>query len=460
MTENLVEGRLETIKDALSRQNHRAIRLMFHKLASADISEIFEHLDPVQDVVLFRLVPIPKRTETFAFINHDRQREMLDLLPDAMVVRILNELDPVDRTKLLEELPEAISERFIQMLTPKEREIAQKILSYPEESVGRIMTPEFMAIRLGLSASQALEQIRWRAGSLSEHLLYNIFVVDSEGVYVGHLTLGALITADPPRMLIDEIVQKNQPGLSVLADEGEAVDAFRKYDETCIPVTDEAGILVGVVEADDVFDLAEEEATEEMQQFGGHDPLEDSYFQTPIKDLVQKRAGWLAVLFVGMMFTADALEYFDESIKKWSYLVFFVPLIISSGGNSGSQAASLMIRGLAVKEIEIGHWFKIFKRELLIGVLLGGILGVLGFLRASLYNGPVVGLVTATSLVGIVVFGTLIGSMLPFIMKRIGIDPAVSSSPVIASLVDFAGIIIFFKVAIFYLQTMGLEGGF
>jgi magnesium transporter len=244
-----------------------------------------------------------------------------------------------------------------------------------------------------------------------------------------------------------------QPALRVSEDEAAAVGFFRKYDTPYIPIVDDRDVLVGIVEAEAAFDVAEEEATEDIQQFGGQETLEDAYFQTSTLTLIRKRAGWLALLFMGSMFTTNAMQHFDSVVKVASLLVMFLPLIVSSGGNSGSQAASLMIRSLAVKEVTSRDWYKVLFRELTIGVSLGIILGILGFARAMFGGqGYVIGLVLVFSLIGIVTFGSMIGSMLPLLLKAVGLDPAVSSSPAIASVVDVVGIFIFFNIAILVLH--------
>lgn len=268
---------------------------------------------------------------------------------------------------------------------------------------------------------------------------------------MGNISLAALVTADPPSTLIDELMDITHESLSVTADEGLAVDYFRKFDRPFIPVVDDHQKFVGVVEPDDVFDIAEEGATEDIQAFGGQSTLEDSYFATPFHVLLRKRAGWLSLIFLMSMFTANALEHFDYAIKSMTFLVFFLPLIISSGGNSGSQAASLIIRGLAVKEMELKDWVRVFTRELMIGCGLGSLLGFLGFWRA-VWIGDLdigAGLTVALTLVSVVTFGAVTGSMLPFILKTLKLDPAVSSSPVISSVMDIFGIIVLFSIAIY-----------
>jgi magnesium transporter len=244
--------------------------------------------------------------------------------------------------------------------------------------------------------------------------------------------------------------------LAVIDDKGTAVDFFRKYDKAFSPVVDSEGILVGVLTADDVFDIAEDEATEDIQQFGGTAILEDSYFETPGWVLLRKRAGWLCALFVSELFTGTALRHYDETIAEMRYLVYFVPLVISSGGNSGSQASSLVIRGLAVREMEISDWWRVLAREIMMGLGLGLILGTIGFLRAWTWeHNLLVAMIVGSSLVGVVLFGSVVGAVMPFWIKRMKFDPAVSSSPFIASLVDVAGIVIYFNAALWMVRSLG-----
>ncbi len=441
----------------LSHRKFKHLRSIFESMESANISEIFEDIELSQSIPFFRLIPKPRRAEVFSYLPVDRQEEMLEQLPDVVGIALLNDMEPVDRTRLLEELPEEISAKLILQLSPEERKMAWQLLSYPEDSVGRIMSPEFVAFKTGITVAQALDEIRWNANKFRENLLHHVFVTDAEGSLLGYVSLAGLVTADPPTVSIESVMDPNQEALSAHADESLAVDYFRKYDRPYIPVTDEAGMVVGVVEPDDVFDVAEEGATEDIQAFGGQSSLEDSYFATPFHVLLRKRGGWLSLIFLMSMFTANALEHFDYAIKTMTFLVFFLPLIISSGGNSGSQAASLIIRGLAVREMELSDWLQVFKRELGIGLGLGSILGFLGFWRAVWIGGLDVsaGLTVASALISVVLFGAITGAMLPFILKFFKLDPAVSSSPVISSVMDIFGIIVLFQFALWVFSFLG-----
>jgi len=439
----------------LTSKNYKAIRPVLKTAEPADIGERLSELPINELVVLFRLIPRVRRAQVFAYVPFERQEDLLQSLPEAVVSTLVNDMEPDDRTRLLEDLPFEIRSQILLKLSPEERSMAWQLLSYDEDSVGRLMHPEFIAVRGEMKVSDALEYIRWTVRDADE-LHSFLFVIDPTGKYKGEVSLASLILADPPSLTLDQIMDTATVALSVTDDKSVAVDFFRKYDKAFSPVVDSEGILVGVLTADDVFDIAEEEATEDIQQFGGTATLEDSYFDTPAHILLRKRAGWLCILFVGEIFTGSALRHYDAAIAEMRYLVYFVPLVISSGGNSGSQASSLVIRGLAVREMELKDWWRVFGREIVIGLGLGLILGLIGFARAWTWEKNfVVSSIVGLSLVGTVLFGSVAGAVMPFGIKRLKMDPAVSSSPFIASLVDVAGIVIYFNVALWMARIVG-----
>ncbi|SME90515.1 magnesium transporter [Pseudobacteriovorax antillogorgiicola] len=446
----------ESLTQYMDSKNFEEIRSAFKSMEIADISEILQDLDLSYTIAFFRMIPKDRRSEVFSYLPFERQREMLEKLPQIVAVNVLNEMEPVDRTQLLEELPEDVRVKKIAMLDPEERNMAWQLLSYPEDSIGRLMSPEFLAIAAKMTVREALADIRWNAEKIRESLLNHIFVIDEKGRLQGHLNLASLVVADPGSKKVSELVDPTPYSISVYEDEGVAVDYFRKYDRPYIPVVDNDGVLVGIVEADDIFDVAEEEATEDIQAFGGQASLEDSYLHTPMTTLFKKRGGWLATIFLMMMFTANVLQAYEDSFAL-KFIIIFLPLIISSGGNSGSQAASLIIRGLAVKDINLSDWAKVLRREIVMGLGLGIVLGALGYWRVVWIgdHGLGAGIAIGFSLVAVVTFGAVAGSMLPFILKGMKLDPAVSSSPVIASLVDIFGIFILFNIAIIISKYMG-----
>ncbi|MEI6833454.1 MAG: magnesium transporter [bacterium] len=439
----------------LTSKNYKAIRPVLKSAEPADIGERLAELPINELVVLFRLIPRIRRAQVFAYVPFERQEELLQSLPEAVVSTLVNDMEPDDRTRLLEDLPFEIRSQILLKLSPEERSMAWQLLSYDEDSIGRLMHPEFIAVRGGLKVSDVMEYIRWTVRD-AEELHSFLFVIDPAGKYKGEVSLASLILADPPTLTLEQIMDTATVALSAIDDKSVAVDFFRKYDKAFSPVVDAEGILVGVLTADDVFDIAEEEATEDIQQFGGTATLEDSYFDTPGHVLLWKRAGWLCILFVGEIFTGSALHYYDKAIAEMRYLVYFVPLVISSGGNSGSQASSLVIRGLAVREMELKDWWRVFGREILIGLGLGLILGVIGFIRAWTWQKNIlIAMIVGVSLVGTVTFGSVVGAIMPFGIKRMKMDPAVSSSPFIASLVDVAGIVIYFSAALWMVRVLG-----
>ena len=332
------------------------------------------------------------------------------------------------------------------------------MLEYAEDTVGRLMTPDYVSVGKDWTVKRVLEHVRTH-GKDSETLNV-LYVVDGDHKLIDDIRIREFLLA-PLHTNVRDIMDSQFVALRATDDKKTAVDVFRKYDRTALPVVDGRGVLVGIVTIDDVLDVAEEEATREIQRFGGLEALDESYTNTPLLAMVRKRATWLVVLFLGEMLTATAMGYFEGEIEKAVVLALFVPLIISSGGNSGSQAATLIIRALALGEVRLRDWWMVMRREILSGLMLGGLLGTIGFLRIAIWSafsdiyGPhwaLIGLTVGLSLVGIVLWGTLAGSMLPFLLKRLGLDPATSSAPFVATLVDVTGLVIYFTVALVVLR--------
>jgi magnesium transporter len=371
---------------------------------------------------------------------------------------ILNEMDPDDRTALLEELPSSAAKQLIQLLSPEERKIAVTLLGYPENSVGRLMTPDYIAVKPSSTIQQTLDYIR-KHGENKETLNI-VYVIDDKGKLIDDVKIREFLLA-PLDNTVADLMDENFVALHVFDDQETAVKAFKKYDRVALPVVDKAGILIGIVTVDDVFDIAEEETTEDIHKQAAVEALDEPYSSIPLLKMIKKRAGWLAVLFLGEMFTASAMAFFQDEIARAVVLALFVPLIISSGGNSGSQAATLVVRAMALGEVTLKDWFFVIKRELLTGLTLGSILAVIGFLRILAWQtfSHIYGvywfsiaITVSISLVGVVIWGTITGSMLPFLLRRLGFDPASSSAPFVATLVDVTGLVIYFSVAILTLS--------
>lgn len=441
--------RTSKVKKAVAEKDFSGLRKQFKQARPADIAEAASSLSLQEASVVVRLIG-RRASDVFAYFRPEFQLELLENLPDRTSVRLLNDMEPDDRTTLLQQLPQDQQARLLLTLSPEERRVARELLSYEEDSVGRLMTTEVLSIREDMTVAQALDWIRWQGAGVPTEYLSHLFVTDERGVYLGDIPLGSLVMCDPPSLEVSSIMTRDIKPLRTFQPETKAVDKFRKYDVAFLPVLDEQNVLVGMVTSDDVFDVAEEDATEDIHAFGGQAALEQSYFQTALFTLLRKRAGWLAVLFLGEMFTVLVLKNYDEAIANLRYIVYFMPLIISSGGNSGTQAASLIIRGLAVSEMTLSHWRRVLAREVVMGLGLGLLLGIMGVLSALLWgDGAAVAMVAFASLIGVVMFGVVIGSMLPFAFQALKLDPAVSSSPFIACLVDLFGVLIFVKVALY-----------
>lgn len=449
---------LPEIRDLIGERNFAALRELFHEMPPADVADIILDLPEDEQVIIFRLLPNALAADVFEYLEGDAQQDLLKAMAHEQVAAILNEMSPDDRTALLEEMPSAAARQLIKVLTPDERRIAQALLGYPEDSVGRLMTPDFIAIHDNWTVKEVLDHIR-EFGRDSETLNI-IYVVDDRGKLIDDLRMREFLLR-PLEAKVAEFRDRTFVALTVNQSQEEALNAFRKYDRAALPVIDSNGVVVGIVTADDMLDVAEEEATEDIQKFGGMEAVDEPYMRTPLLMMVRKRAGWLVVLFLGEMLTASAMSYYEGEIAKAVVLALFLPLIISSGGNSGSQASMLIIRAMALGEITLRDWFHVMRKEIISGLMLGAVLGIIGFARVAIWaqfsniygpHWPLVALTVGFSLVGVVLWGSLSGSMLPFILRRVGADPATSSAPFVATLVDVTGLIIYFSIALLIMR--------
>jgi magnesium transporter len=422
------------------------------------IAELVIDLEPNEEAIVFRLLPRDLAADTFEYLPLNLQEELLQALGDKRVAAILNEMSPDDRTALLEELPAVATKRLLNLLSPEEREVARHLLGYPEQSIGRLMTPDYVAIKEEWDVNDVLAHIR-RFGRDSETLNV-LYVVDEAGRLIDDIRIRELLLV-APETRVSQVLDRQFVDLRAMDDQETAVGVFRKYDRVALPVTDSAGMLIGIVTVDDVLDVAEREATEDIQKLGGSEALDEPYLTISLPRMLKKRASWLVVLLLGEMLTATAMGHFEEEIASAIVLVLFIPLIISSGGNSGSQAATLVTRALALGEVRVRDWWRVVRREFITGTGLGLILGVVGFARVAIWAqlfglyGEYWFLVATTigvALLGVVLWGSIAGSMLPLLLKRLGADPAASSAPFVATLVDVTGIVIYFTVAAFVLR--------
>jgi len=444
--------------DILSKNDNRLLKEFLDEQNISDVVELVNEF-PEQEAHIIDNMTVHRAVSVFKILDINQQKDIIKELPARKTAKILNELPPDDRTDFLEELPKAAIRDLIKLLDPEERKITLSLLGYPEDSVGRLMTPDYVYVYPHYTVAQVLDNIR-KYGKNSETIDV-IYIIDDHGHLVDDIRIRDLLLAKPED-IIGEIIDGRYVALNVYDDQEQASQVFKMNNRTAIPVVDDNDILLGIVTIDDILWVTNEEFSEDMQKMGGTEALNEPYLDISIFNLFKKRITWLVVLFFGEMFTATAMGYFENELAKVIVLATFIPLILSSGGNTGSQASTLIIQAMSVGEITISDWWKILRREILSGFLLGTILGLIGFFRVYAWHMISPGfygehwmLIATTigfTLVGVVIWGTITGSMLPIILKRLGADPAVSSAPFVATLVDVTAILIYFGLAFTFLQ--------
>jgi magnesium transporter len=459
------------------------LRASIAQLHPADLAEILSAIEPKDACLGFRFLPRDVAAQSFSYLPAEVQEILIQQLGNETAVNVLEGMTPDDRAALVDELPEEVAQRLIASLSPQTRKVTQAILGYAPESVGRLMTPDYVRVRPDWTCGKAIDHVR-KYGKDAETINI-VYVVDEHGKLINDVRLRQILLA-PAEGPIENVMNRNFVTLRADQDREEAVRAMARYDRTALPVVDSRGVLIGIVTADDVADVAQAEATEDMQKMGGVEALDEPFDKASTLYLVRKRAPWLALLFLSELLTSNALVYYDDQIKKLSILAAFVPAIISSGGNSGSQASTLVIRALALGEITLKDWWRVLRREILVAAILGFIVCALGFIRINLWgimgwwvqekvdpatnqvifdesgralldysiqnHYTMLALAIAASLVGVVTWGSIMGAMLPFLLKRCGLDPAGSSTPFVATLVDVTGIVIYFSLAMLVLR--------
>ncbi len=442
------------IEEMISAQNWEDLRELLDEWPVAEVADVLVGLNAAERVIFFRILPRHISAEVFSYLETDFQNELLDEMTTEETRHLLANLRPDDRTTLLGELPGQVTQRLLNYLSPQDLKEARQLLGYPEESIGRLMTPDYVAVRPSWTVEEALQHIR-RMGKSSETINV-IYVTDTSWHLLDALDLQLFILAKP-ETTVEDMMDDTFISVEAATDREEAVVIMRKYDKVVLPVVDSEGILLGIVTVDDVLDVAEEEATEDFQKMGGVSALDKPYLSADIWTMFKKRGGWLAVLFLGQMLTASAMESFESQLQSVIVLAIFIPLIISSGGNSGSQATSLIIRAMAVGEVTLKDWWIVMRRECITGIILGVFLAAIGILRVAGWQWlgwydygtdyMLIAITVSVALVGVVSWGSLAGSMLPFLLRRLGLDPATSSAPFVATLVDVTGLLIYFGAA-------------
>jgi magnesium transporter len=434
------------IRDFLNHQNISDVADLIHEYADYETSIIAN-------------MSLHRAASVFKIIELSSQKRVIKNLPPNTVAALLNELPPDDRTDFLEELPSNVVRELIKLLDPEERKITLSLLGYPENSIGRLMTPDYVYVYPDNTIEEVFATIR-KHGKDSETINV-IYVINKNGELLDDIRIRDFILSAPDKK-VSELMDDRVVCLHPDDDQESAAEIFKMNNRDALPVVSKSNKLLGIVTIDDMLWVASEEFSEDMQKMGGTEALDQPYLEMPILRLFKKRITWLVVLFLGEMLTATAMKYFEAEIAKAVVLVLFVPLIISSGGNSGSQASTLIIQAMAVGEITLKDWWKVMRREIISGLLLGAVLGLIGFFRIAVWHSIMpevygehwmaLGVTVGVTLLGVVLWGTLSGSMLPMLLKKLGADPAVSSAPFVATLVDVTGLVIYFSVAFLLLS--------
>jgi len=453
----------EQFEQLISKEDKLEIRDFLDDQKISDVADLINEY-PEYEAQIIANMAIHRAASVFKILDIAQRKDIVKELPSSKTAELLNELPADDRTDFLEELPKAAIRDLIKLLDPEERKITLSLLGYPEDSVGRLMTPDYVYVYLYNTVNDVFDTIRKHAKK--SETIDVIYVIDANGQLIDDIRIRDVILASPEKR-IDEIIDGRVVSLNVNFDQEHASQVFKMNNRVALPVVDDNNILLGIVTIDDMLWVANEEFSEDMQKMGGTEALNEPYLDIPFFKLIQKRAGWLIVLFLSEMLTATAMAYFSDELSKALVLSIFVPLIMSSGGNSGSQASTLIIQAMAVGEVAIADWWRVMRREILSGFVLGSILGLIGFMRIIIWHqlmahgifqdlyGPhwiLIAFTISVSLIGVVLWGSLTGSMLPIILKKLGADPAASSAPFVATLVDVTGLIIYFSVALVFLS--------
>lgn len=428
----------------------RTLKNSLNKIDIVQLAKLIEEVSEDEEIILFRLLNRKSSKEVFQHLSFSKQEQIIDGLDQngQKLSNLINDIEPDARTAFFEELPGKITQRLIQLLTPNERLIAEQLLAYPEDSIGRLMTPEYIAVRSTDTIENTFEHIR-KYGKDSETLNI-IYVVDDERKLIDDIKIKEIILASPQQK-IEELMDNQFVALNATDDQEIAIKTFRDYDRVALPVVNTEGVLIGIITVDDIMDVEEEESTEDFHKFGSFHSAVTNPLKTRIFNLYKNRIFWLLALVFMNVFSGAALLSFEKVIQSVVSLVFFLPLLIDSGGNAGAQSATLMIRSLAIGDVKLSDWYRLILKELIVSLFLG-ITMAIGVAIIASFRAPEIIMVVSTAMVLIVITGSLIGLLLPFIFTKMKLDPATASAPLITSIADICGVMIYFSIATWYFE--------
>ena len=432
------------IQELIQQENWEELRRLLEDIPAPEFPSLLWELDESQRIRLYRMLPRALAGEVFSYLDPEQRKSLLEELTNEETSQILADLRPDDRTHLLEELPAEAGRRMLRLLDPEDLRETQALLGYPEESVGRLMTPDYVTVQPGWTIAQALDHIRARG--MQSETIDVIYVTGPSHKLLDALDLRDLILAAPASK-VEALMDETCVSIPASADREEAVHLMRDYDVFVLPVVDSEGVLLGIVTIDDILDVAELEATEDFQKAGAVAPLGVGYREAGVWPLYRKRVGWLVMLVLVSLSSSGVIAVFEETLASAMALAFFIPVLIGTAGNAGSQAATLMVRALATNEIELSEWWRALLKDVAVGLCLGVTMGLCGWLLGLLRGGPGIAIVVGLTMMAAVLVANLIGGSLPFVLTHLGLDPAAASGPLITSMMDTIGLLTYFSVA-------------
>jgi len=451
MKRAVIEKTVRKIERLIEGKNYLAIKNSFPRHPE-DIAEIITLLSsPAHKMLVFRLVPADKAVDVFEYLSIDQEEEILQSLSSQEIQDILNDMSPDDRTELFEEMPAELVKRFINLLSPQERTIALEILNYPPDSVGRLITPDFVQLYEHMTVAEALAHIR--KVSISKETVYHCYVLDSQKKLIGVVSLKRLVLT-PPDAIISEIMFKEVIKVTASTDKEDAANVFKRYDLLVIPVVNSDNKLLGIVTFDDLVDVLEEEATEDFEKIAAVLPVEKPYMEANFLELIWKRSFWLIVLVVLESASSIVIKNYGDIIQQWIALTFFLPILIATGGNAGIQSAMMIVRGITTGDIKVKDFFRVVCREALLGLSIGAILALVGLIRVIIQESGAwrLSISVGVAMGCTVMISAIIGAALPLIFRRLKLDPALMSGPLITTIVDIVGVFIYFQIAFMILR--------
>ncbi|MDX1973317.1 MAG: magnesium transporter [Candidatus Sumerlaeia bacterium] len=436
---------LPEIQELVEQRNYRLLKETLLEIPAADLADMVEDLEQSEFVVVFRLLPKHLATDVFEYLELEHQKMLLEQLRGHRVQELMKDMSPDDRTALLEELPTKAANRLMMMLPREERDVARTLLNYPEESVGRVMTPDFVYLLPTMTVADALTKIRILG--INRETVYDLYVVDDNMAILGYVSLANLVTASL-EVAIRDLMAENVITISAMKDQEEAVDMLSRYDLAALPVVDLDERLIGIVTFDDILDIVEEEYTEDVHLQAAVQPLESSYLKIDALSLVKSRVPWLIILLVAETLGVFLLRRYDDFLEATIALALFLPVMIATGGNTGTQSAALVIRAMATGDLRLKDGFTVLARELLVSALLSSILGIISFgLVLGMEGDFGIALCIGVGLATIVTLSNLMGVMLPLLLQALRYDPALMSGPFISTVIDVVGLVIYLEIS-------------